>query len=153
MMPQAAKGPLRERLAWRADLHRKDLARGLGRVELPDALGRKYPRAQYELNWQFVFASRFTSKCPRTGEPGRHHLHEAGVQKAVKRAARACGFRQRVSPHTLRHSFATHMLEGGADIRTVQELLGHKDVRTTMLYTHVTYGGAASSRSPLDTLE
>jgi integron integrase len=152
MLPRVAKEALADRLRWRADLHARDLARGLGRVELPGALARKYPRAACELGWQFVFASRWVSKCPRTGTPGRHHLHEAGVQKAVKRAARACGFSARVTPHTLRHSFATHLLEDGANIRAVQELLGHKDVRTTMLYTHITYGGAASTGSPLDRL-
>ena len=152
MLPKAAKEPLRARLGWRLELHREDLAAGLGRVEVPDALDAKYPKLGYEPGWQFVFASRWMSQCPRTGRPGRHHLHEAGVQRAVRSAARACGLTKRVTPHTLRHSFATHLLEDGVNIRAVQELLGHTDVRTTMLYTHVTYGGAAGTGSPLDRL-
>jgi hypothetical protein len=148
MLPKAVREPLRARLAWRADLHREDLAAGLGRVALPDALAVKYPKMAYELGWQFVFASRSISQCPRTGAPGRHHLHEAGVQKAVKAAGRACRMTKRVTPHTLRHSFATHLLADGVNIRMVQELLGHTDVRTTRPYTHVTDGGAAGTGSP-----
>ncbi|HJZ93383.1 MAG TPA: integron integrase [Gemmataceae bacterium] len=152
MLPQCAKEPLAAQLKWREQLHLRDLAAGLGRAALPDALAAKYPRAAWELSWQFVFASRRVSACPRTGQPGRHFVHPSTVQRAVVAAARAAGLAHRVGPHTLRHCFATHMLEDGHDLRTVQELLGHRDVRTTMVYTHVSYGGAASARSPLDRL-
>jgi integron integrase len=153
MLPRSIKEPLAAQLKWRADLHAADLARGLGRVEMPGALEAKYPKAPWLLGWQFVFASRSISNCPRTGRPGRHFLYPGTVQRAVANAARVAQIVHRVGPHTLRHCFATHMLEDGHDIRTVQCLLGHKDVRTTMVYTHVSYGGAASARSPLDRLE
>jgi integron integrase len=153
MLPKAVKEPLAVQLKWRAELHQTDLAGGLGRADMPDALERKYLKAPWLLAWQFVFASRSVSNCPRTGRPGRHFVHPSTVQKAVAAAAKAAGIVHRVGPHTLRHCFATHMLEDGHDIRVVQELLGHKDVRTTMIYTHVSYGGSASARSPLDRLE
>jgi site-specific recombinase XerD len=153
MLPKAVRESLAAQLQWRTELHQADLSRGLGRVEMPDALEVKYPQAAFTLGWQFVFASRSISTCPRTGRPGRHFLYPGTVQRAVASAARVAGIVHRVGPHTLRHCFATHMLEDGHDLRTVQSLLGHTDVRTTMLYTHVSYGGAASARSPLDRLE
>jgi integrase len=135
---------------WRRTLHDKDLAKGQGRVDMPTALKDKFPSADHELAWQFVFASGRLSRCPRTGALGRHHVHEAAVQRALTAAVRSLRWSKRVTCHTLRHSFATHLLEMGQDIRTVQELLGHNDVRTTMIYTHVMQKAAARVRSPLD---
>jgi integron integrase len=152
MLPREAADPLRQRLSWRRDVHSQDLARGFGRVELPTALAVKFPRADHDLGWQFVFASTRLSRCPRTAAWGRHHVHETAVQRAVTTTVRALGWAKRVTCHTLRHSFATHLLEAGQDIRTVQDLLGHNDVRTTMIYTHVMEKAAARVRSPLDAL-
>jgi integron integrase len=152
MLPSAARARLEDRLIWRRRLHEDDLARGFGRVELPDALARKFPRADLELAWQFVFASARPSRCPRTQRWGRHHVHEGSVQRAVTTAVRQLGWAKRATCHTLRHSFATHLLESGQDLRTVQELLGHNDVRTTMIYTHVMEKAATRVRSPLDAL-
>lgn len=131
-------------------LHQQDLAQGYGSVYLPFALERKYPRAEREWIWQYVFPAERRSIDPRTGICRRHHLHESGLQKAVKQAVRNAGIQRRVSCHTFRHSFATHLLQNGYDIRTVQELLGHKDVKTTMIYTHVLNRGGLGVRSPLD---
>jgi len=130
----------------------EDLAQGYGEVYLPDALSRKYPAAAKEWKWQYVFPSQRLSLDPRSQRVRRHHLHENGLQKAVKQAARATGIEKRVSCHTFRHSFATHLLERGYDIRTVQELLGHANVSATMIYTHVLNRGGKGVQSSLDTL-
>ncbi len=150
MLPDSVVEPLKEHLLRVKRLHQEDLARGGGAVYLPDALDRKYPNAAREWLWQYVFPSEQLSQDPRSGVTRRHHLDESGLQKAVRAAARAAGLDKRVTCHTFRHSFATHLLENHYDIRTVQELLGHKDVRTTMIYTHVLQRGGLAVRSPLD---
>jgi len=129
--------------------HTEDLANGRGEVELPFALDRKYPSAPFEWGWQYVFPALGFSKDPRSGHIRRHHVYETSVQKAIKQAARKVGIHKNVGPHTLRHSFATRLLELGTDIRTIQELLGHKDLKTTMIYTHITMQGSGVV-SPLD---
>jgi integron integrase len=151
-LPSALQQALTIQIAWRQAIHERDLARKLGRVDLPDDFERKCPRAAYELNWQFVFAADRISRCPRTQRPGRHHVHESSLQRVFAKSVRDVGIRKRATCHSLRHSFATHLLESGADIRTVQELLGHKDVSTTMIYTHVLQRGACGVTSPLDRL-
>lgn len=150
MLPESLSAPLREHLAARRMWHDTDLATGHADVELPDALRRKYPRAPMEWAWQYVFAAPGYSTDPRSGIVRRHHWAERNIQRTVKRAAAAAGIAKPVHPHTLRHSFATHLLEMGHDIRTVQELLGHSDVKTTMIYTHVLNRGARGVASPLD---
>jgi integron integrase len=152
MLPEALIAPLQEHLARVRRLHEEDLSKGYGSVFLPFALERKYPHADKEWIWQYVFPSDRLSADPRTLIVRRHHLDESGLQKAVRAAARLAGISKPVSPHTFRHCFATHLLENGYDIRTVQELLGHKDVKTTMIYTHVMNRGALAVRSPLDGL-
>jgi integron integrase len=131
-------------------LHAEDLSAGCGEVYLPYALEKKYPNAASELIWQYLFPAVKRALDPRSGVERRHHLDETALQRAVKQAAQKAGLRKRVSCHTLRHSFATHLLQNGYDIRTVQELLGHKDVRTTMIYTHVLQRGGLAVKSPLD---
>ena len=150
VLPAVVEPALRAQIAVVRALHARDLADGHGAVHLPHALAHKYPGAATETAWQYVFPAARLSCDPRTGDVRRHHLTESPLQKAVRRAARDAGIEKPVSPHAFRHSFATHMLERGADIRTVQELLGHKDVRTTEIYTHVLNRGVRGVVSPLD---
>lgn len=149
MLPEKLIEPLQYQLEAAHALHVQDLAEGFGCVELPFALGRKYPNACCERGWQYVFPMAARSRDPLFGVERRQHLLEDGIQKAMKKAARAAGIHKPATPHTLRHSFATHVLDAGYDIRTVQELLGHKDVSTTMIYTHVLNKGGAGVRRPL----
>jgi len=149
-LPESVVQPLHEHLGRVRQLHQRDLKEGFGDVWLPDALARKYPRAGYQWLWQFVFPSKNRSSEPETGMVRRHHIYPDTLHRAIKQAAHAAGIIKPVSCHTLRHSFATHLLQAGNDIRTVQELLGHSDVSTTMIYTHVMNKGARGVRSPLD---
>jgi integron integrase len=153
VLPENVVQPLQAHLGKVRGLHRHDLEEGYGEVWLPHALSRKYPRAGYDWGWQFVFPSKNRSPDPETGAIRRHHVYPDTVQRAVTRAARAARIMKPVGCHTLRHSFATHLLQSGQDIRTVQELLGHSDVSTTMIYTHVMNKGARGVKSPLDRLE
>lgn len=150
MLPSSVAAELRDHLVAVQRQHQRDLGRGFGAVHLPFALERKYPNANREWIWQFVFPATQIAKDPRSEQMYRHHLHESSVQKAVKRAAMATKLAKRIGCHTFRHSFATHLLENGYDIRTIQELLGHKDVKTTMIYTHVLNRGGRGVQSPLD---
>lgn len=149
-LPHKLEPLLRAQLDAVRELHQQDLAEGFGEVFMPDALGRKFPQGARDWVWQYVFPSGKLSLDPRSNKQRRHHVDESTLQKAVKRASREAGISKRVSCHTLRHSFATHLLEDGYDIRTVQELLGHADVSTTMIYTHVLNRGGKGVRSPLD---
>jgi integron integrase len=152
MLARAVEGPLATHLERVRRMHAADLIAGLGTVALPDALARKYPTAANEWSWQWVFPASRIGADPRGGVGRRHHLHESVLQKAVHAAARASGIAKAVGPHTLRHCFATHLLENGYDIRTVQELRGHRDVSTTMIYTHVLNRGGRAVESPADRL-
>jgi len=152
LLPQSAVGPLRAQLLAVKERHERDVGMGAGFVELPHALRIKYPGASREWAWQWVFPAARTYVHERTGERRRHHLHETVLQRAVRNAVKRAGLSKPVSCHTFRHSFATHLLEAGYDIRTIQRLLGHRDVRTTMIYTHVLNRGPFGVKSPLDTV-
>jgi integron integrase len=150
VLPEGARPLLEEHLVYVKRLHQSDLAKGYGRVYLPNALDRKYPNSNRQWGWQYVFPAKTLSNDPRSGIKRRHHLHDSSIRKAIRKAVKLCGIVKPVSCHTLRHSFATDLLADGYDIRTVQELLGHKDVSTTMIYTHVLNRGGRGVRSPLD---
>ena len=151
-MPDTLIEQLHAQVRWRQRLHEKDHDARITGVFIPPALARKYPNAENELRWQYLFPSSRVSQDPRSGKIRRHHLHQTVIQKSIRIAANNAGITKRVTSHTLRHSFATHLLASGADIRTVQDLLGHADVSTTMIYTHVLGRGSQGARSPLDTL-
>jgi integron integrase len=160
MLPLAVKGPLMEHLKRVRAVHQADLQQGWGRVYMPFALARKYPNAAAEWGWQWVFPQEHRWVNPQTGDQGRHHVDESILQKAVKGTARRAGLAKHATCHTLRHSGVypafcgtTHLLEDGYDIRTIQELLGHNDIKTTTIYTHVLNRGGAGVKSPMDTLE
>ena len=150
MLPRALEAPLRQQIERARLLHVQDLAEGFGQALLPDALARKYPNAAREFRWQFVFPADRRSLDPRGGGVHRHHVDDAALARALKRARAQAGIEKPLSAHTLRHSFATHLLEAGYDIRTIQELLGHSDVATTQIYTHVLNRGGHGVCSPLD---
>jgi len=152
VLPRSLECPLQEQLARAKWVHRRDLADGWGVAPLPDALERKYPGASKDWRWQWLFPQARRWRNERTGEQGRHHIHPSIVQRAVKEAVARAGIAKPAGCHTLRHSFATHLLESGYDIRTIQELLGHASVSTTMIYTHVLNAGGYGVRSPVDGL-
>lgn len=152
VLPDIVIDSLKDHILKAKLLHEKDLEEGFGDVYLPYALNRKYPNAGTEWRWQYIFPSIKRSTDPESGKTRRHHLYEKNLTRAVKKAANTLNFTRRVSSHTFRHSFATHLLEQGYDIRTVQELLGHKDVKTTQIYTHVMQKRASAVKSPLDKL-
>lgn len=153
ILPDTVINALQVHLSRVRDLHKRDIEEGYGRVYLPYALERKYKNASREWGWQYVFPSHKRSTDPVSREIRRHHIDERNLQRAIKEVAMRLGFSGKVTTHTFRHSFATHLLENGSDIRTVQELLGHNDVKTTMIYTHVLQRGGRGVRSPLDRME
>ena len=150
MLPESVRDKLKLHLQGVRIAHQTALAEGYAGVELPHGLARKYPRADQQWIWQYVFPAPKPSRDPRSGAFRRHHLHPSGLRRAVRTASHEAGVEKHVTPHTFRHSFATHLLENGYDIRTVQELLGHSDVKTTMIYTHVLNKGGKGVKSPLD---
>jgi len=152
-LPNALVTPLQEQILVVERLLKADLIDGFGQVSMPDALSRKYPNAPFELGWWYIFPSVNRSIDPLSGQEKRHHLDPSVIQKSMRNAVRGAGIRKRATPHTLRHCFATHLLESGYDIRTVQELMGHKDVKTTQIYTHVLQKGGMGVRSPADRLQ
>ena len=150
MLPQQIRAQLESQIAYVQAIHARDLAQGYGEVYMPKALNRKYPRASKEIHWQYLFPSHNLSIDPRSDITRRHHLYDRTVQKQVKTAIRKAGIAKHAGCHTFRHSFATQLLQKGYDIRTVQELLGHADIRTTEIYTHVLNKGGFGVISPLD---
>ncbi len=150
ILPKAIEQDLKNQVEGVKQLHHQDLEQGYGYTYVPEALARKYPNAARETRWQYLFPAKKLAEDPRTGEIRRFHVLESGLQKAIKRAANKAGFEKRVTCHTLRHSFATHMLENGINIRVLQELMGHQDLRTTEIYTHVMDRDIARMVSPLD---
>jgi integron integrase len=152
MLPESLVERLQEQVEKAEAIHVKDLRNGYGSVEMPHSLAKKYPGDAYSVAWQFVFQGANISTCPRTGEKRRHHVFPTSIQRAVRNAVRRSGIKKKASCHTFRHSFATHLIEAGYDIRTIQELLGHKSVETTMIYTHVAKKAKLAVKSPIDSI-